>query len=455
MKKNTYLQTPDVTNFVKWMSEHLDGNTFAHQYTNRRSGCVWSCDSLFDAYEKYHWPHPGNQRLGNPSGTDFESSAATLDALGRDFQIAMGSQGGADQVVTAAVDVMTWGGVRAGNVRWLHANKTPLLQILSSTRQALDAGNDDHPLLTAKDLRFNAGMTKVYSLICDRFVIYDSRVAAALGLAVVKYCQAFELAEIPQELRFPWAPAKSAANDLNPKQRNAGQSGLTFPRLASGPTHAVWNLKASWLLSAVLEHAETQISGFNQIENFHTRLRALEAALFMIGYDLNTLEAGAVVTTPVSVLEHASEAEAECIWTDCWTLSRGNPFCYRLTESGIVIKNGPTFTPTDISSTLKQLWTDFGPSVFPLANSAIDVRDGSAPKGMGVAYFKATHANPPNSSKLAAVLEELGAIVPTPGSSLRPLTWTLNLGRLGLDREVPELDLDSFWAEVLRAEQEG
>ena len=366
----------------------------------------------------------------------------------------MGSQGSAGQVVTAAVDVMTWGGVRAGNVRWLHANQTLLPQILSSTRQALDAGNDDHPLLGARDLRFNAGMTKVYSLICDRFVIYDSRVGAALGWAVVKFCQTRKLPEIPQELRFPWAPAMGAANDLSPKRRNAGQSGLTFPRLVSGTTHACWNLKASWLLSAVLEHAATQSSGFNQIENFHTRLRALEAALFMIGYDLNTLEAGAVVTTPVSVLEHASEAEAECIWTDCWTLSRGNPFCYRLTESGIVIKNGPTFTPTVISSTLKQLWTDFGPRVFPLANNAINVRNGSAPKGMGVAYFKATGSNPPNSSKLAAVLEELGAIDRSQDHSPRSLTWTLNLGWNGLDREVPKLDLGSFWAEVLRAEQE-
>lgn len=30
--------------------------------------------------------------------------------------------------------------------------------------------------------------------------------------------------------------------------------------------------------------------------------------------------------------------------------------------------------------------------------------DGTAPKGMGVAYFQATGANPPNTSKLAAIL---------------------------------------------------
>lgn len=74
---------------------------------------------------------------------------------------------------------------------------------------------------------------------------------------------------------------------------------------------------------------------------------------------------------------------------------------------------------------------------------------------MGVAYFQATGANPPNTSKLAAVLEELGAIVPTAGYSARSLSWTLDLRRLGLDQGARTIDIDSFWAEVQRAEQEG
>jgi hypothetical protein len=455
MEKNTYLQTSAVANFVKWMSENLDGDTFAHQYTNRRSGCVWRCDSLYDAYAQYHWPHPGNQRLGEPAGATFESSATTLQALSQDLQNALGSQGSDHSVVTAAVDVMTWGGVRAGNVRWLHANQASLPRVLSSTRQALDAGNTGHPLLVAKDLRFNAGMTKVYSLICDRFVIYDSRVAAALGWAVVKFCQAAELSEVPQELRFPWAPAKSAAKDPSPKRRNAGQSGFIFPRLKSGSNHAAWNLKASWLLSAVLEQDSVQNSQFHQVERFDTRLRALEAALFMIGYDLDATKAGAYAEIPEPIMDCAQDDETDSFWNDCQTLSKGNPFRYRLTDNGIVIENGPTFTLTDISSTLMQLWTDFGSSAFPLANSATDVRDGSAPKGMGVAYFQATGANPPNTSKLAAALEELGAIVPAAGYSPRSLSWTLDLRRLGLDQRARTLDIASFWAEVLGAEQEG
>jgi len=455
MERNTYIQTATVANFVKWMSENLDGDTFAHQYTNRRSGYVWHCDSLYDAYAQFNWPHPGNQRLGEPTGTTFESSAATLQALSQDLQSALGLQGGDHLVVTAAVDVMTWGGVRAGNVRWLHANQANLPQVLSSTRQALDAGSTDHPLLVAKDLRFNAGMTKVYSLICDRFVIYDSRVAAALGWAVVKFCQAAGLSEVPQELRFPWAPAKSAAKDPAPKRRNAGRSGLIFPKLKPGANHAAWNLKASWLLSDVLEQNGAQNSRFNQIERFDTRLRALEAALFMIGYDLDASDAGVSSTIPEPIIHRAPDDEANSVWNDCQTLSKGNPFRYKLTDSGIAIEGGPTFTLADISSTLMQLWTDFGSSAFPLANSATDVRDGNAPKGMGVAYFQATGANPPNTSKLAAVLEELGAIVPTAGYSARSLSWTLDLRGLGLDQGARTINIDSFWAEVLRTEQEG
>lgn len=88
-------------------------------------------------------------------------------------------------------------------------------------------------------------MTKVYSLICESLVIYDSRVAAALGWIVVKYCQAMGLRQVPTELRFPWAPAKSAPGASNPKQRNPSAGSLIFPTLRAGALHAEWNLKAS------------------------------------------------------------------------------------------------------------------------------------------------------------------------------------------------------------------
>lgn len=453
MHKTTYLQAPSVASFINWMSDNLDSDVFAHQYTHRRSRTVWSCCSLYDAYVQYDWPHPQISRLGVTAGASFDSSATVLGALSQDLKVALDTQDDVESVLIAAVDVMTWGGVRAGNVRWLIANRSDLHHILSSTRDALDGGDISHPVLVDRNLRFNAGMTKVYSLICDRFVIYDSRVAAALGWAVVQYCNALGLTAVPQELSFPWAPAKSAAGDPSPKLRNAGYASLTFPKLRSGATHAAWNLRASWLLEAVLDLASTKSSGFNQLGDLDARLRALEAALFMIGYDLGTQEAKPSDAGLLRTLVSASEDES--LWIECQTLGKGNSFRYRLSDGGIFIENGPTFSLECISSTLSQLWRDFGSSAFPLANSATGARDGSAPNGIGRAYFDVTRGNPPDTSKLAAVLEELGAIIPASGYGPRSLAWTLNLEKLLPDSEVCMLSIGPFWAEVLRVEQDS
>jgi hypothetical protein len=55
-----------------------------------------------------------------------------------------------------------------------------------------------------------------------------------------------------------------------------------------------WNLKASWLLNEILAHHAAQNAvqnAFAAIDQGNNPLRAFEAALFMIGYDLNTARA--------------------------------------------------------------------------------------------------------------------------------------------------------------------
>jgi hypothetical protein len=128
-------------------------------------------------------------------------------------------------------------------------------------------------------------MTKVYSLICDDFVIYDSRVAAALGWAVLRFCKATGRATVPSLLQFPFAPAKEALNQITPKRRDPSQGAFQFPRLYRGRHHAEWNLKASWALKAALACAPEK-SLFRAGAQSGQALRAMEASLFMFGYDL-------------------------------------------------------------------------------------------------------------------------------------------------------------------------
>lgn len=284
MKRQTYLAVAHVAGFIDWLAAELESDVlFRHQYVDRRRSEIWQCDSLFNAFEAYRWNHPGNDRLGYPAGDTPASNAVALDALRRDLLASLDAD---EPSLRGSLDVMGWGGVLARNGDWLKNNQKGLAATLSSVKAALEGDDPLAPLLRAKSLRFNSGMTKIYSLICDDFLIYDSRVAAALGWLVVKYCQAKGLERVPAELGFPWAAAKEGQAAENPKWRNPGLGALQFKRLRAGHHHALWNLRASWLLSAVLAHPAAAASRFNQVQAPVTSLRALEAACFMIGYDL-------------------------------------------------------------------------------------------------------------------------------------------------------------------------
>ena len=51
--------------------------------------------------------------------------------------------------------------------------------------------------------RFNAGITKVYSMVLENFIIYDSRVAAALGWLVAQFCRALFVTAVSRAWTFP------------------------------------------------------------------------------------------------------------------------------------------------------------------------------------------------------------------------------------------------------------
>ncbi len=178
MNKSTYLKDAEVKKFALWLGANLDNATLAHTWTDRRTGAPWSCRSAFDAFQQYAWRFPSLPLQGIASGTSFAASAAALASL-RTALLNAVSDSDAQQ---AAAAVMLWGGVGPGNIRWLQVNAAGLLAMLKATAHAITSNNLLHPILTARSLRFNAGMSKVYSLAVPGMIIYDSRVAAALAL---------------------------------------------------------------------------------------------------------------------------------------------------------------------------------------------------------------------------------------------------------------------------------
>jgi hypothetical protein len=130
-------------------------------------------------------------------------------------------------------------------------------------------------------LRSNAGTTKVHSLLLQDWVIYDSRVAAALAWLVYQWSSR----RPPSFLQFGCMRANSVRNKSRSPDEKMFKYFTASGDVRNHRVHLKWNLRANWVLSAALNAANRRC-GLNEVAPFAS-LREVEAALFMVGDDLS------------------------------------------------------------------------------------------------------------------------------------------------------------------------
>lgn len=274
--------------------------------------------TLENAFNAYYWPNPND---------DFDKNNQELKDIQVNLTEAIKSKD-EKRVLQAIKDTLFWGaGYRksklyTANVTWLDSylkrkSKSSALQILKNALKAFNQDNFNPDSFSDETMRSNAGYTKIYSLIINNFIIYDSRVAAGLGLLVRKFCQEKGLSQVPNNLSF------ARSNATGKDNRNPSIGTLKFPHLSNN--HSL-HAKSNWLANQVL---------FRTVNNFKGDLpswlkgresdafRRIEAALFMLGKDI-----------PDSI-----EAVDKDEWIKIYTLSRNKPFYYREDEYGNVELN--------------------------------------------------------------------------------------------------------------------
>jgi hypothetical protein len=270
MTKSQYLVDPDVNNFINWLGPFLDVG-FTHTYT-LPNGTLWSCSSIYDAFLNYNW---GNN--------NFSTTAIKLSAIKRIYDYGVLTND--IEIIKCACDlVFSWGGVENGNSKYVN-NYNPIN--FPNIQAELTAGillfnqltfDDDFP---DNSIKLNSGFTKIYSLLRNDFIIYDSRVALALYYLIGKYTLANGLNDIPNLLIFRIPPRKG-----NIALRQIPQFLTNNGFIINGPNGAnnyqISNMRANWILSEVLNRNPGSLFNTLAVE---LRLRALESALFMIGYD--------------------------------------------------------------------------------------------------------------------------------------------------------------------------
>lgn len=206
---------------------------------------------------------PGD--AGPTLGSSFAESLAVLDRL-RGTLRGAAEAFDTERFVAGALAVLAWGGVSNWNADWLNRQTRAEIENIIDAAKWLDPSTADDNRLSHIP-RLNSGFTKIYSLMLDRFPIYDSRVAAALALLVRQYCVETEQTAIPHPLRFSLPPGRAA-----------GRLVAGFPNAYGTAQFAVANLRAAWLMDAMSRRGR-----FGELPPAN-RLRALEAALFMVGF---------------------------------------------------------------------------------------------------------------------------------------------------------------------------
>ena len=115
------------------------------------------------------------------------------------------------------------------------------------------------------DLFMSSGFTKIYSLIVRDFVIYDSRVGAALCYLVRKFCQESGLDMTPEELKFSWGVLRmNTKSKIVENPRNPYIGIYKFLIITNHyNSHLENNIRANWL---VKELYRKDIESFGKLD---------------------------------------------------------------------------------------------------------------------------------------------------------------------------------------------
>lgn len=233
--------------------------------------------TLEDAFRLYFWDRG-----------DYDANMARLIAVQDRVRSAISKERNPDAAQEAidAVDrVLSWGSGGTGtklysmNMRWAQECGADLPNRLRRGRAILKADVPDLAEFGRRDgPRMNAGFTKYYALACEDVIIYDGRVGAALCYLVRLHLSGHP--EVPRELAFRWGKQNST-NPITARHRDPSSGLLRFCSLgADGKRWAQCNVMANWILHAALARSE---AGWCHSPD---GMRRVEAALFMLGYEL-------------------------------------------------------------------------------------------------------------------------------------------------------------------------
>lgn len=312
MNRRDFLKDTDVANFIDWLEKTLPNLKVSLDIPKSKrfvpNGVHATCNGIEQVLPHYSW-----------MGT-WTDNKRHLGRLASDLRTALAT-GTEHNALMACLKILKWGGVR-GAVSYLHAKAhapAPALKAYLNDRKHLFdlTGTQRLAHLDAATIdKFDAGMTKIYSLLdTTGSPIYDSRVGATM--AMLYQCHLRSSSKKKNSLlNFPSGSARGK------QVRNPGKFGKPFYNAPQFYTPAVaphdwaqFQLKLGWIIHEILSRTDW----FKKTEGtaIADRSRAFEACLFMIGYDLRSIAGNACCgSTRVSTSPTIKQQEVASAATD-------------------------------------------------------------------------------------------------------------------------------------------
>lgn len=281
MNKHEYIKEKVIEEFIKWVIPKINNKSaFNHQYFNRRNKSYWNCHSIYNAFEKYEWRFrctlPNNELR---EGSTYKESEKTLNLIQKGLRKSLEEEK-SNELLSYCLSTLDWGGVANYNYLKLGRMRDNIVPYFKNAINILDPKKANIEDENLSGIIMNSGFTKIYSQLVDDFVIYDSRVGASLGLLIKQFLTEKEIENIPPVLKYSYGNARPTKDDQGKANRRDPSNDIyKFPVLGNNNLkHTKNNIYANWLLKELSEK-----SIFNREAN---PIRALESALFMIGYSV-------------------------------------------------------------------------------------------------------------------------------------------------------------------------
>lgn len=275
----SFIHSKYVSEFTHFLSKIISGERpIFSKYTPRKDKQNhFSIVSFKQGLEQYTW-----------GGKSFIQTHQVIGHLSKKINHAIDTK---DEhlMLQTALSILDWGQVYRGCIDWLliHSENQQLVRAITYSSKVIDGTltipANDFALLFDRGgkYRCNSGTTKIFSLCSKKSIIYDGRVACAIGMLVHDFLIENQIPHIPKDLNF----LMDAAQRNTSKYTSAAYSFASKVDSANALfNQAVSNLKINLILQKLIHNSKDSILGFSEAQQ---KMRAIEASMFMIGYEVN------------------------------------------------------------------------------------------------------------------------------------------------------------------------